>query len=293
MTCLHIASIDGSFLGIYEPRLFRELPDEERFTELIDVFNDGPSFGDGFSLRRENLHNIAAVFVDFVVKIKDPLILPILFDPLWYWCVKPSVKRDNAARDIQETAEEEARDKILRDERMKDVVPREDFYYIRKPIIWTQEQEMENEKSEGKQIDAAVILLKLLPSANLSLLVYFLDFFTRIISSRRNLVEQQDIARIFAHSVIGGKSKADAWRIMHWILDRWPRLLGGLFAERKSLIKSPTGSAPSRIYESPSNRNPLASENKRASLERTTSISGGGKHGTLRVDILLANPSGP
>ena len=48
--------------------------------------------------------------MDFVVKIKDPLLVPILLDPLWYWCVKPSVKRDNAARDIQETAEEEARE---------------------------------------------------------------------------------------------------------------------------------------------------------------------------------------
>jgi hypothetical protein len=243
----------------------------------VDIFNDGPSFGEGYSLRRENLHNIAGIFVDFVVKIKDPLIASIVFDPLWYWCVKPSVKRDNAARDIQETAEEEAREKVLQDERMKDVVPREDFYYVRKPVNWTREEEMKYEDVEGKQIAAAVILLKLLPTANLSLLVYLLDFFTRIISSRRNLVEQQDIVRIFAHSVVGGKSKPDAWRIMHWMLDRWPRLLDGLFGENKGRTKRPIGSRPSDISNGYGGKADAARE-QRVSLERTSiGLSEGGK----------------
>jgi hypothetical protein len=216
--------------------------------------------------------------VDFVVKIKDPLLVPILLDPLWYWCVKPSVKRDNAARDIQETAEEEAREKILKDEKMRDIVPREDFYYVRKPVIRTLEEEKANETAEGKQVDAAVILLKLLPAANLSLLVYLLDFFSRIIWSRRNLVEQQDIVRIFAHSIIGGKSKPDAWRIMHWILDRWPRLLDGLFAESRGPTKQPVGSASSRISKGTLGGRLDVAEKKRASLERTpTGLSEGGK----------------
>lgn len=238
--------------------------------ELIDIFNDGPSFGEGYNLRQESIPNVSAIFVDFIVKIKDPLIAPILFDPLWYWCVKPSVKRENVARDIQESAEEEARETILRDERMKDVVPREDFYYVRKPVVWTAEEEKQNEKAEGQQIDAAVILLKLLPAANLSLLVYLLDFFIRIVSSRRNLVEQQDVVRIFAHSIFGGKSKPDTWRIMHWVLDRWPRLLDGLFSESRG---------NKRLVE----RDPLSIskdgvETKKASLERTaTGLSEDGK----------------
>lgn len=271
-----------TLLGIYENLLFRKLPDPGRFTALIDIFNDGPSFGEGYRLQQENLHNVAALFVEFVVKIKDPLIVPILLDPLWYWSVKPSVKRDNAARDIQETKEEEARDKVLKDERMRDIVPREDFYYVRKPVNWTKEQIQEHEGAEGKQIAAAVILLKLLPAANLSLLVYLLDSFARIISSRRNFVEQQDIVRIFAHSVVGGKSKADAWRVMHWILDRWPRLLDGLYAERKGLIKRPAMSRPSRHPRDPHDRKPDAAEEKRASLERTsTALSEGGKYFVL------------
>lgn len=212
------------------------------------------------------------------MKIKDPLIVPILLDPLWYWSVKPSVKRDNAARDIQETAEEVAREKVLQDEKMKDVVPREDFYYVRKPVNWTKEQEKDHEVVEGKQIAAAVILLKLLPAANLSLLVYLIDFFARIISSRRNLVKQQDIVRIFAHSIVGGKSKADAWRIMHWILDRWPQLLDGIYAERKGLTKRPAVSRLSRHSKGSHDGKSDAVGNKRACLERTsTALSNGGK----------------
>jgi hypothetical protein len=249
------------FTGIYDGLLFRELPDPDRFTILIDIFNDGPSFGEGYSLRQESIRNIAALFVEFVVKIKDPLISPILFDPFWYWSVKPSVKREHIARDIQEAAEEEARDKILTDEKMKDIIAREDFYYVRKPVIWTKEQEKEHEQVESRQIAAAVILLKLLPAANLALLVYLLDLFVRIISSRRNPVEQQDIVRIFAHSVVGGKSKPDSWRIMHWMLDRWPQLLRGLFGESKGVNKgtsaSRKGSYDGKLSNSPQNNTVL------------------------------------
>jgi len=131
---------------------------------------------------------------------------------------------------------------------MRDIAPCEDFYYVRKPVNWTKEQVEEHGVAEGKQITAAVILLKLLPAANLSLLVYLVDSFARIISSRRSLV---DIVRIFADSVVGGKSKADAWGIMHWILDQWPRLLDGLYAERKAPIKRPAMSRHSRHPRDP------------------------------------------
>jgi hypothetical protein len=276
--CFHVPPINVSLLGIYEGLLFRQLPDPDRFTALVDIFNDGPSFGEGYSLRQESVRNVAGIFVDFVVKIKDPLISSILLDPLWYWCVKPSVKRDNAARDIQETAEEEARDKILQDERMKDIVPREDFYYVRKPLNWEKEEEKKYANVEGKQIDAAVILLKLLPAANLSLLVYLFDCFARIISSRRNLVEQQDIVRIFAHTVVGGKSKPDAWRIMHWLLDRWPRLLIGLYGASKGITKRPAVRRPSQISDDSHDGNPDTVGKKQAALERTpTGLSDGGK----------------
>jgi len=52
--------------------------------------------------------------------------------PLWYGASSRAFKRDNAARDIQETAEEEARKKILQDEKMKDIVLEKISYYVKK-----------------------------------------------------------------------------------------------------------------------------------------------------------------
>lgn len=199
----------------------------------MDIFNDGPSFGDGFSLFSQNIHDVAATLVNFLVNVKDPVISPIFLDPLWYWCVKPSVKRENAARDKQETTEERERTTILRDPVSKQIIPREEFYYVRKPVAWTREEQAANQVREDKQISTAIILLKLLPTANLSLITYLLDFFTRICRSSRNKVEHRNIVRIFGHNFVGGKSKLKAWKIMEWIIERWPRLYAGLFGASK------------------------------------------------------------
>jgi hypothetical protein len=265
--------------------LFRTLPNPDRLAQLVDIFNDGPSFGDGFSLLKESVHDVAATLVNFLVNVKDPVISAIFLDPLWYWCVRPSVKRENAARDKQETAEEKERTTILRDPESKEIIPREEFYYVRKPVQWTPQEEEANEELEQKQISAAIVLLKLLPAANLSLLTYLIDFFTRICRSSRNKVDHRNIVRIFGHNFVGGKSKPNAWRIMLWILERWPRLCEGLFAESRATwigkVKTAKRAGPNMSAQAPVSCDPNSLHKGRHSkdpvAEITRSISKDGK----------------
>lgn len=277
----HHTLIELRSLGIYEPELFRVLPNPDRLAQLVDIFNDGPSFGDGFSLFNQSIHDVAAILVNFLVSVKDPVISSIFLDPLWYWCVKASVKRENAARDIQETNEEKERTTILRDPVSKQIIPREEFYYVKKPVAWTQEEQDANKVREDKQISTAILLLKLLPAANLSLLTYLLDFFTRMCRSSRNKVEHRNIVRIFGHNFVGGKSKLNAWKIMEWILERWPRLRAGLFDEGK-VTKTEVGkrAVPTQVsipYDPTSLREKRDPSFNINPPRKPTSISKGGK----------------
>lgn len=83
---------------------------------------------------------------------------------------------------------------------------------------------------EMSQVAAASILLKFLPAANLSLLVYLFGFFNQLPLCPENGLQPDDITRIFAHPIIGGDSKQDAMKLMLWLLERWPKISEVMYA---------------------------------------------------------------
>lgn len=95
---------------------------------------------------------------------------------------------------------------------------------------------------ESPQIAIARHLLQLLPSANLSLLVYLLAFFTQVPLAPANGIQFEDVARIFSGALLGtGGSRGGArtgagqgtgslsGRMLVWLLTRWGRISEGLF----------------------------------------------------------------
>jgi hypothetical protein len=189
--------------------------------------------------------------VGFIDSLPHALIDPVLYDPFWYWCVMPTIRRQIVKRTEQEIAEANERGAAL--ERGENIM---EFVYHQKSLRWTKDEEYVNETKEQPQISAAVVLLKLLPVANLSLLVYLFNFFTQLPLCPDNGVQPADITRIFGHSLMGGKSKSDAMQLMLWLLQRWPKIAEDLFAQSTTTWEAdlinpaqPVDDLPSPTYE--------------------------------------------
>jgi hypothetical protein len=207
----------------------------------MDTFNDGPSYGDGFSLQKDTIPDICALLVGFLDSLPHSLIHPVLYGPFWYWCLMPTVRRQNIKREHQYKAE--ANQCCARFERGEQI-PVAEFVYQEKPLRWTKVEEYDNIIKERPQIAAAVTLLQLLPTANLSLLLYLFGFLTQLPLCPENGIQPDDITRIFAHTLMGGKSKSDAMKLMLWFLHRWPKI-SEEFAARSTTsseeeLKTPT-----------------------------------------------------
>lgn len=216
--------------GLYDKTLSKEVPELERLVDLIDIYNEGPSFGQYFNPMSETVADMYGLLVHFLKHLPSPIIPDVLFHPLWYWCVKPTVARANEKRRRQEAAEYDRRDSDLA---AGIVVPREDFIYRQKPLQWTDEERENNADWEDRQINVAVYLLRMLPVANLSLFTYLMDLFTKLCESRMNDLGIQGVSRHFGNGFVGGNSKADACRVMEWILERWVLISDRMFAENR------------------------------------------------------------
>lgn len=178
----------------------------------------------------ETVADMYGLLIHFLKHLPLPIISDVLFHPLWYWCVKPTVARANEKRRRQEAAEYDRRDSNLA---AGIVIPREEFIYRQKPLQWTDEERENNAEWEDRQINVAVHLLWLLPVANLSLFVYLMDLFIKLCESRMKDLGFQAVSRHFGKDCVGGISKADARRVMEWLLERWVLISDRMFAERR------------------------------------------------------------
>jgi hypothetical protein len=234
--------------GIHQSGLFRTLPNKCRWLELVDTFTDGPSYGGGFNLQNKTISDICTLLVGFLDSLPHAVIDPILYGPFWYWCIMPTIRRHNSKRKVQETAEANACGAALE---RGEKIPITEFVY-QEPLRWTKDEEVDNEIREQPQIAVAVILLKMLPAANLSLLVYLFGFFTKLPLCPDNGIEPDDIARIFGHSLMGGKSKSDAMKLMLWLLKRWPKISDKLFIQSTTAWERKLKNATQSVGDSPS-----------------------------------------
>ncbi|KAG9308581.1 hypothetical protein JVU11DRAFT_11685 [Chiua virens] len=140
--------------------LFRALPSRDRHLQLIDLFDKSSDFGAQFNMRGQAMPDICALLSTFISSLPSPLLDVQIYSALWHWSVKPSVKREDARRDRQEE-EEEAR-------RARGELPRSNSW-MRHTDLYLDDADI---ALESDQISIAQILLRFLPLANLSLLVY-------------------------------------------------------------------------------------------------------------------------
>ncbi|KAH0828871.1 hypothetical protein J3R83DRAFT_2258 [Lanmaoa asiatica] len=200
----------------------------DRHLQLIDLFDKSPDFGAQFNMRGQAMPDICALLSTFISSLPSPLLDAHIYSALWHWSVKPSVKREDARRDRQEEEEEERR--------ARGEPPH--------PQAWTSHTDLYLDDTdstlETDQFSTAQILLRFLPTANLSLLVYLCAFFTQLPLCPENGLQLEDVARIFGHRLLGGSVKVVSQRMMMWLLTRWHRISDTLFGEMCGITPPPS-----------------------------------------------------
>ncbi|KAF8551528.1 hypothetical protein OG21DRAFT_1486906 [Imleria badia] len=208
--------------------LFRALPSRDRHLQLIDLFDKSPDFGAHFNMRGQAMPDVCALLSTFISSLPTPLLDPHIYSAFWQWSVKPSVKREDTRRDRHEEEEEERR--------ARGEPPHPDSW-MRHTDLYLDDSDI---ALETDQIAMAQILLRFLPSANLSLLVYLCGFFTQLPLCPENGLQLEDVARIFGHRLLGGSVKVVSQRMMMWLLTRWHRISETLFGDMCGMTPPPS-----------------------------------------------------
>jgi hypothetical protein len=202
--------------GIYQPGLFRKLPNRKRHQELVQLYNTPPSFGAHVSLAGEATADVCALLATYLTRLPGPLFPPPLFHALWAWCIKPTVRRELAQREADAHEDEDGRR------------PGSASGARAGSGSGGATTDAGTCAAEERQVQIAVLLFRLVPAARLSLLVYLLTFFSQVPLSPENGVGVEDLARLFGHRVLGGSCGLAAKSGTGWLLTRWPRIAAGL-----------------------------------------------------------------
>jgi RhoGAP domain len=214
--------------GIYQQGLFRKLPNRERHVELIQLFSTPPNFGSSLSLRSETMPDICAVLSTYLTKLPEPILDKSLFRAIWAWSVKPSIKFEMAEKEKDEHEDDQFQ--FVgggRRKRLAKLTPHEAWkvaYEKSLKKIGLLDRNEEEVAREDFQITIASLIIRMLPCANLSLLIYLLAFFTQIPLCPENGIQYEDLARLFGYKILGGPSHNAAYKMMIWLLVRWPRI---------------------------------------------------------------------
>lgn len=220
--------VSSEYLGIYQSGLFRALPSRDRHLQLIDLFDKSPDFGAQFNMRGQAMPDICALLSTFISSLPSPLLDTHIYSALWQWSVKPSVKREDARRDQQEEEEE--------NRRARGEPPHPEAWMPHKDLCLDDT----DSALETDQLSTAQILLRFLPTENLSLLVYLCAFFTQLPLCPENGLQLEDVARIFGHRLLGGSVKVVSQRMMMWLLTRWHRISETLFGDMCGMTPPPS-----------------------------------------------------
>lgn len=217
---------------MYEPGLFRDFPnppDRQNCKKLVAEYNHGPMWGDHYALEKESVSDICFLLITFLAALDEPLMDPTITPPFFKWVVEPSCKRNHEARvKIAKQMMEELEDRTYRGADI--YVNSEDV-----EIQWTKADLQRLAVLEKPQIAIAVVLLKLLPLAHFSLLIYLLRFFTELTVYPGNGMSIKESVRLWADQLIGGNEGS---RILEWLLYRWDRLSDALFENSRETYKA-------------------------------------------------------
>ncbi|KAF8628612.1 hypothetical protein AX15_003806 [Amanita polypyramis BW_CC] len=207
--------------GIYQPDLFRTLPNRQRLSELIHIFNSHNPHRIYRSkntrkeynrtlLHRESTQDICALLSDYLYSLPEPVLPTYLFDAIWEW---GGVGRDTEDGDSRIGGDASS---FIRESQCRN----DTDSFPPKPYLL--------ERSEITRITVVQHILYLLPSPNFSLLVYLLAFFSHVIMMQDvNGVSVQELGRLFGKCLFGGGKDGKA--VLCWFLKRWSPLSSVLF----------------------------------------------------------------
>ncbi|KAH9856860.1 hypothetical protein C2E23DRAFT_882160 [Lenzites betulinus] len=226
--------------GIYQPGLFRSVPNRTRLARLIESFDmctpscaSSPN-GDGIcprmaptlsttraSLRKETTPDVCALLKTYLDLLPEPLLDENLAAALHLLCRRRLLRL--------------ARPPALRPAAHRPLLPIPIRLLLRprsRPapsVPMTPSEALTQQLAlEAPQIAHAQHLLRLVPPAPLALLTYLLGFFTQLPLCPDNGMALADVARMFARVLVGG-ANGQTRECVQWLLERWPRVSDGLF----------------------------------------------------------------
>lgn len=217
---------------MYVPGLFKDFPnppDRQNCDKLVAEYNRSPMWGDHYALEKEPVSDICFLLITFLSGLNEPLMDPTITLPFYKWVVEPSSRRDHEARTrIAKQMKEDLED---RTHRGADIYVHPDDI----EIPWTKADLQRLAVLEKPQIAIAVVLLRLLPLAHFSLLVYLLRFFSELTVYPENGMSVKESVRLWADKLIG---PTEGTVVLQWLLSRWDRLSEALFADSREAYKA-------------------------------------------------------
>ncbi|KAH8110368.1 Rho GTPase activation protein [Phellopilus nigrolimitatus] len=224
--------------GMTVPGLFRSPPCRSRHSELIDLFDRGPTFGRSLTLAKETTADIGALLRSYIDRMPRAVWHEALFDAMWKLCVNPSMLREMQFEEETERDETNARTSAANQRsgkgKSRDSRPasfampkRKDSFGADlhttarvRPVSLSAADSLSGSLSssalsagltdadimlERPQLEVARVLFRLLPRAQLALLAYLCAFFTQLPLSPQNQLGIEDIAGLFAAPLFLGK----------------------------------------------------------------------------------------
>ncbi|KAI0653645.1 hypothetical protein C8Q70DRAFT_898137, partial [Cubamyces menziesii] len=235
--------------GIYQPGLFRAVPNRARLARLIDAFDlpcvvyaTSPDEDDmcprvaptpsvtRASLRKESMPDICALLKTYLDLLPEPLLDANLTSALYTLCVKPCLDRE----DEMDDAGSDSDGGYFASHgggRARSAPPSASSHMSLDVPMTPSEHRNAQLSLEAPQILLAQHILRLAPPHSLALLAYLFGFFTQLPLCPDNGMDFADVARMFGRVLVGGPGpNVDIVReCVRWLLERWARVSDGLF----------------------------------------------------------------
>ncbi|KAG2015032.1 hypothetical protein CC2G_008341 [Coprinopsis cinerea AmutBmut pab1-1] len=165
VACIEALSTDA----LYDPNLFKSLPDPIRLRELVDIFNDPHSsddarpahFGANTSLACDSVADICALLSTYMMSLPEPLIPLPIADVLWKWCVDHESGKSHHNLHHQS------------------------FSHHLYPSHHAKGSSSNPQVDRARQVRIAQLVLHLLPTPNYFLFVYLLSFLNQLVNVQK------------------------------------------------------------------------------------------------------------
>ncbi|KAI0666982.1 hypothetical protein C8Q78DRAFT_1072066 [Trametes maxima] len=241
--------------GIYQPGLFRAVPNRTRLARLVEAFDvcssacASPSSIDEIcprmaptlsttraSLRKESMPDICALLKNYLDLLPEPLLGANITLALHRLCVQPCLARQN---ELDGNDSDSDGGYFASHGRARSAPPSTRFPpsnslhgLLDDTVPMTPSEHRTAElTAEAPHVLLAQHLLRLATTPALALLAYLLGFFTQLPLCPDNGIDFTDVARMFGRVLVGGPGVEPhvVRESVHWLLERWARVSEGLF----------------------------------------------------------------